>query len=270
MQALGVIVIAVLAVLGMAVTVWVFWPAFKGPDAARQAIGTHRLAFGSVVAVIVLNALVTLPFASVLRVDQGLTAGTFVLAALSTEIPMLLVIYVRLVMPGAVTWAELGLRPLRLDHIVRLGLGAGLAGLVVIDIVGTLLSQVGLRPNQLEQFDFVLTEGPLAFALLLVLAGIFAPCVEELFFRGFVFGLYRRRQPVWAAYLVSSVLFTLLHLEPTRMNVPQMAGLSAGILLLALMLTWLYQRTGSLYPGILAHAVNNATGLILFYAVGIR
>jgi uncharacterized protein len=105
---------------------------------------------------------------------------------------------------------------------------------------------------------------------LLVLAGIFAPCVEELFFRGFVFGLYRRRQPVWAAYLVSSVLFTLLHLEPTRMNVAQMAGLSAGILLLALMLTWLYQHTGSLYPGILAHAVNNATGLILFYAVGIR
>jgi uncharacterized protein len=270
MQTIGVIVIAVLAVLGIAVTVWVFWPAFKGPDAARQAIGTHRLALGSVVAVIVFNALITLPFASVLRADQELTSGTFVLAALSTEIPMLLVVYVRLIMPGAVTWAELGLRPLPLDYVVRLGLGAGLSGLVVIDIVGTLLSQVGLRPNQLEQFNFVLTEGPLAFVLLLVSAGIFAPFAEELFFRGFLFGLYRRRQPVWVAYLVSSVLFTLLHLEPTRMNVAQMAGLSAGILLLALMLTWLYQHTGSLYPGILAHAVNNATGLILFYAVGIR
>jgi membrane protease YdiL (CAAX protease family) len=31
-----------------------------------------------------------------------------------------------------------------------------------------------------------------------------------------------------------------------------------------------YQRTGSLFPGMLAHAVNNATGLILFYAVGLR
>jgi membrane protease YdiL (CAAX protease family) len=36
------------------------------------------------------------------------------------------------------------------------------------------------------------------------------------------------------------------------------------------MLTWLYQHTGSLFPGIVAHAVNNATGLILFYAVGLR
>jgi membrane protease YdiL (CAAX protease family) len=270
MQAVGVIAIAVLAVLGIGTTVWVFWPAFKGPEAARQAIGTHRLALGSVVAVIVLNALLTLPFFPVLRLDQGLTSGTFVLAALSTEIPMLLVVYVRLIMPGALTWAELGVRPLPVDYVLRLGLGAGVAGLVVIDIVGTLLSEVGLRPNQLEQFDFVLSEGPLAFVLLVVLAGVVAPCVEELFFRGFLFGLYRRRQPVWVAYLVSSVLFTLLHLEPTRMDLPQMAGLSVGILLLALMLTWLYQHTGSLLPGILAHAVNNATGLILFYAVGLR
>ena len=69
--------------------------------------------------------------------------------------------------------------------------------------------------------------------LLLIAAGVVAPFVEELFFRGFLFGLYRRRQPMWVAYLVSSVLFTLLHLEPNRMNVPQMAGLSVGIFMLA-------------------------------------
>jgi membrane protease YdiL (CAAX protease family) len=154
--------------------------------------------------------------------------------------------------------------------VIRIGLAAGLSGLVVIDIIGNLLSQVGLRPNQLEQFEFVLSEGPLAFALLLVAAGIIAPFVEELFFRGFLFGVLRRRQPLWAAYLVSSVLFTILHLEPNRMNVEQMAGLSVGIFILAIILAWVYQHTGSLFPGMIAHAVNNATGLILFYAVGIR
>src|SRR5207302_822583 len=110
----------------------------------------------------------------------------------------------------------------------------------------------------------------LAFTLLLIAAGVVAPFVEELFFRGFLFGVYRRRQPLWLAYIVSSVLFTVLHLEPTRMNVAQMAGLSVGIFTLAMMLAWLYQHTGSLYPGMVAHAVNNATGLILFYAVGLR
>jgi len=174
------------------------------------------------------------------------------------------------VLPGAVGWSQLGLRPLPVGYVLRMGLVAGLAGLVVIDIVGTLLSQVGLRPNQVDQFAFVLTEGPLSFAVVLIAAGIVAPFVEELFFRGFLYGMYRRRKPLWQAYLISAVLFTAVHNNPACMTPPQMAGLSIGIFMLALMLAWLYQRTGSLYPSILAHALNNATGLILFYVVGIR
>ena len=270
MSAFLLTAILVLGVLGLGITLWVLFPAFQGRQVARRDIGTHRLAIGAWLAVIVVNALITLPIAPFLHVEQGLTAGTFLIAALSTDLPMLLMVYVRLIMPGAVTPAELGLRPLPLDYVLRMGLAAGLAGLVVIEVVGSLLSQLGLRPNQLEQFQFVLSEGPFAFVLLLALAGIVAPFVEELFFRGFLFGLYRRRQPLWVAYLVSSLLFTVLHLEPTRMTVPQMAGLSVGIFMLALMLAWLYEHTGSLYPAIVAHAVNNATGLILFYAVGVR
>jgi membrane protease YdiL (CAAX protease family) len=261
---------AVISVIGLGIAVWVFLPAFQGVEAARRDLGSHRLTLGAWLTVIVLNVLITLPLAPFLRSDQGLTAGTFVIAALSTDIPMLLVVYVRLIMPGALTWRDLGLRPLPLEYLLRVGLAAGLIGFVIIAIVGSLLSQLGLRPNQLDQFEFVLTDGPFAFALLLVAAAVVAPFVEELFFRGLLFGIYARRQPLWLAYLVSSILFTLLHLEPTRMNVSQMASLSIGVLMLAGMLAWVYQRTGSLFPGMLAHAVNNATGLILFYAVGLR
>jgi membrane protease YdiL (CAAX protease family) len=262
----GAIVIAVLAVLGIGATAWVFWPAFHGPEAARRAIGTHRLAVGGLLSVIVLSLIPSAFIAPYLRMEQGLNSGSFVVAALLTQIPMLLVVYLRLVLPGAVTWAELGLRPVPLGYLLRLGIGAGAVGIVAIDIVGILLSQVGLQPNQLEQFTFVRSEGPLQFGMLLFSAAVVAPFVEELFFRGFLFGLYRRRQPLWVAYGVSSLLFTLLHNDPTHMTVPQMAGLSVGIFMLALMLTWLYQHTGSLYPGMLAHALNNATGLILVYA----
>src|SRR5438067_3795118 len=164
--------VAILAVCGIAIAVWVFVPAFQGPEAARRALGSHRLTFAAWVTVIVLNAVITLPLAPFLHIEQGLTAGTFTLAALSTDIPMLLIVYVRLIMPGALTWHDLGLRPLPLDYVLRVGLAAGLAGLVVIDIIGSLLSQVGLRPNQLEQFEFVLMEGPLAFLILLVPAAV--------------------------------------------------------------------------------------------------
>jgi membrane protease YdiL (CAAX protease family) len=263
---------SVVVVLGVAVTIWVFVPAFQGREAASRLIGSHRLEIGAWLSVIVLNGVITLPLtlSGVLNIEQGLTLGTFVIAALSTDLPMLIFVYVRLIWPGALTWTDLGLKPLPLDYTLRMGIGAGLGGLVIIDVVGTLLTQVGLRPNQLEEFEFVLHEGPLAFVVLLIAAAIVAPFFEELFFRGFLFGVYRRRQPLWLAYLVSSVLFTILHLEPNRMNLSQMAGLSVGIFMLALLLAWLYQHTGSLYPGMIAHAINNATGLILFYAFGVR
>src|SRR5260370_42332966 len=150
--------LAVAVVLGVGIAVWVLRPVFQGPEAARRDLGSHRLIFGAWLTVIVLNALITLPLAPFLHIDQGLTAGTFVIAALSTDIPMLLIVYVRLIMPGALSWRDLGLRPLPLDYVLRTGLAAGLIGLVVIDLVGSLLSPIGLRPNQLEQFQFVLTE----------------------------------------------------------------------------------------------------------------
>lgn len=263
---------AVVAVLGVAITVWVFAPAFQGREAAKRYIGSHRLELGAWVSIIVLNGLITLPLSlvGILNIQQGLTLGTFVIAALSTDLPMLIFVYVRLIWPGALTWTDLGLKPLPFWYTLRMGAAAGLGGLVIIDIVGTLLSQAGLRPNQLEEFEFVLSEGPLAFVVLLIAAAVVAPFFEELFFRGFLFGVYRRKQPLWLAYLVSSVLFTILHLEPNRMNLSQMAGLSVGIFMLAILLAWLYQHTGSLYPGIIAHAINNATGLILFYSLGLR
>ena len=52
------------------------------------------------------------------------------------------------------------------------------------------------------------------------------------------------------------------------MNPSQMAALAVGIFSLGVLLAWTYQRTGSLLPGMLAHAVNNAFGLIVFYAFG--
>ena len=263
---------AVLAVVGTGILVLVFRPAFHGRDAARAAIGTHRLAIGGVLSVLIFNGLLTLPLAlsGTLRLNGGFTTTSFILAALSTDLPMLFFVYIRLVMPGAVSWRELGLVPVKFDYLLRWGLGGGVVGLIVVDAIGTLLSQFGLRSNQIEEFEFALKEGPLSFGLLLVTAGLVAPVVEELFFRGFLFGLYRRRQPVWVAYIVSSVVFTLLHLQPGRMNVQQMAGLATGIFLLATLLAWLYQHTGSLYPGMVAHAVNNTTGLILFYALGVQ
>src|SRR5579871_104511 len=98
--------------LGVAITVWVFAPAFQGRDAAMRYIGSHRLELGAWLSIIVLNGLITLPLslAGILDIQQGLSIGTFVIAALATDLPMLVFVYVRLIWPGALTWADLGLK----------------------------------------------------------------------------------------------------------------------------------------------------------------
>lgn len=262
-------VLSVLLLVGFAIAGWLFAPVFRGREAARRHLGTHRLALAGVVVVVLFNALLTLPLAPLLRATQGaMTTGTFLVAALATQIPMLLLIYFRLIAPGAVTWQELGLRPLPIDRIVRVGVLTALGGIGLTVLLDAALSQVGLRQNQLEQFRFVRGGGLGPFLLVFVIGVVVAPCVEELFFRGFLFGLYRRRQPLWAAYLATGAVFALLHLEPTSMGPSQMAALAVGIFALGTLLAWTYQRTDSLFPGMVAHAVNNAVGLIAFYAVG--
>ena len=270
MPGLTVAIVGVLLLIGVGVAAWVLVPAFRGREAAMAAVGSHRLVIGSIITVLVLSTLALLPFQSELRLGSGMTTRTFLISAAATEVPMLLVVYVRLVRPGVLSWRDLGLRGRPADDVLRYGLSAGFLGVVGLEVVGLLLQQFGLRSNQIEQFQFVFREGRLSFVAVLLVAAVIAPCVEELFFRGFVFGTYRRAKPLWVAYVASSLLFTALHLLSGSMNLAQMAALSVGIFILALMLTWLYDHTSSLYPGMLAHAVNNATGLILFYAAGLR
>ena len=80
-------------------------------------------------------------------------------------------------------------------------------------------------------------------------AVVLASICEEWVFRGFLFGGLRHRWGVWPAALVSTLVFSLLHSY-------SLVGLAA-IFLFGLIFCWLYQRSGSLIPPILAHAALN-------------
>jgi membrane protease YdiL (CAAX protease family) len=263
-------------IAGLAITAWVLAPGFRGPVEARRDLGTHRLALGSLV-VVALGALVGTSLANAVLADVlasytrtgSMTIETFLVAALSTQVPMLLVLYGRLIAPGAITWRDLGLRPMPLERVLRVGMATGLAALLLAAVIGQLLASFGVRPNQVEQFSFVRREGLGAFVLVLLVAAVVAPFVEELFFRGFLFGLYRRRQPLWVAYLASGALFAFLHALPGVMDLAQNLGLVLAVFVLGTLLAWTYQRTGSLYPGIVAHGVNNGVALVVLYSVGV-
>jgi membrane protease YdiL (CAAX protease family) len=96
--------------------------------------------------------------------------------------------------------------------------------------------------------------------LALFTGGVVAPIAEEVFFRGFVFaGLYRERG-LWPAVVLSSILFALVHITPTSWP---------PIFLLGVIFAVLYERTGSIWPAVAAHAAVNSLSFLLVYLLEI-
>lgn len=92
---------------------------------------------------------------------------------------------------------------------------------------------------------------------------LLVPVVEELLFRGLLFGSLYKKQPV-LAYLVSTLAFGLIHILGYRM------GIAAGLLSLlqylpaGLWLAWSCTKSGSIFSAITIHALIN--GAALYFA----
>lgn len=99
--------------------------------------------------------------------------------------------------------------------------------------------------------------GTITFSLLAI--GFLAPVGEEVVFRALLFGWLRKRFSVWISVLISGAIFALFHADPG-----QLVQLTAAGCLLA----FVYERTRSLIPTIVAHACMNSTSVIITFLVG--
>jgi membrane protease YdiL (CAAX protease family) len=190
--------------------------------------------------------------------DQPRTAE-FVLAmlALQSAIPVA-AIYAVIVRMRGVPWSALGLRAAPWRWIF----GAALLTIPVLPLVAYVnylaqsLSGGPVRNPQIDILGPVAMSGP-GFAGLLVMAGIVAPIVEELVFRGLFFGWLRARLGVAAGVVLSAAGFALAHGIPILMPALFVHGM---------ILALVYQRSGSLWPPIVMHGLFNAIMLAALYA----
>jgi membrane protease YdiL (CAAX protease family) len=103
---------------------------------------------------------------------------------------------------------------------------------------------------------------PAELAALFAIACVAAPVVEEIVFRGLLFG--HARQGTWRwpkalsiafAMLFSATIFAAIHPQGV-LAVPALAGVSLGFCITR-------EWTGSVYPGMVAHGVHNGVLLSL-------
>lgn len=98
-----------------------------------------------------------------------------------------------------------------------------------------------------------LTGSTTAFVIFLLLIAFGAPFVEEIAFRGLVWGAaVKRGWSPWLATVLAAVPFALLHIEPIRVAPLLAAGLVLGVV----------RQYGGLGAAMAAHAVVNVIGAV--------
>jgi membrane protease YdiL (CAAX protease family)/uncharacterized RDD family membrane protein YckC len=121
--------------------------------------------------------------------------------------------------------------------------------------IGAYLVLIGLYSLVVkpDQEDIAPSFGPIWVQVFLIV--ICAATSEELCFRGMLFGGLRTRLPSLAAATVSGLIFGALH-APT--------GVSAvpPLIVFGMVMALLYERTGSILPGVILHALNNSVALL--------
>jgi membrane protease YdiL (CAAX protease family) len=186
-----------------------------------------------------------------------------VLAVPLTYLPLLALARRHLLEPAGLGLQEgLGFVPVpsgwgRCWRLVVIAAGAGLLGEWLLTLVA---EPLGLSSHWTEGFDDTMIWGDLPdLAASLVETIVFAPLFEEVVFRGLFFATLRRRFGFFASALISASVFAIAHGYGVL-------GF-ASVLWSGVIWAWVYERSGSVLPGILAHMVNNAVvclSVILF------
>lgn len=139
----------------------------------------------------------------------------------------------------------------------RLGIVGGLTSLVVASALA-LLIQKFVGPFESTAGTLGLNQSGIVLVLFVLLAMFGAPIVEEIVFRGMLFGaLAKAHVPEWAVVVITAAVFALFHFEPKRFLILFVIGLILGEV---------RRRTGSTTAAIYAHVINNtpaAIGILL-------
>jgi uncharacterized protein len=180
--------------------------------------------------------------------SQVAQSAALILIQLAYLLPLLVVFAYRRVNPlslgfGKFEWSTLGL-----------GCGLLIASYMIILVHNGVLTLLGVETQGVEILKlFDSLDSPVWFILVGV---IFAPIVEELFFRGFLFQGFRQKYGWVGGALLSSAIFGLAHLDPVAL-IPTF--------ILGLLLAYMYHRSNSVWPGIILHVLVNAMGLCSIY-----
>ena len=159
---------------------------------------------------------------------------------------------------GTSLTVDFGFRMERLDVPIGLAIGVALQ-LVLVPLIYVPLRLFGGDTDEVSEPARDIVDnavGPLGVVLLLLVVGLGAPVVEELFYRGLTQRALLKRigRPAWAV-VIAALFFALAHLQSLQFPALVAVGIAFGVLA---------QRSGRLGPSIFAHMGFNLTTAVVF------
>lgn|GEM_PF-550247 len=188
--------------------------------------------------------------------DNTLYSGT--LTGLTIAIVLMLGVYIIAIYPQRLTWGELGFRRFPMTRWKTI-----LLTTAFLMFIGTLMliitSYLG-NPTENSKTESLMQDlSPFSIAIALISAAVISPIYEEIFYRGFIYRWLRNRIGIGGGMIVSAFIFMIAHYPTTNtMPINFLDGL---------VLAWIYERTGSIWPAIIVHGLIN--GLTIIIAIGL-
>ncbi len=164
-------------------------------------------------------------------------------------------------------FTDIGFNKPKYRHVLYALAGFGLY--FILYIAGIMIATKiwpGLNVDQKQELGFDMSAKGSALWLIFISLVILPPLVEEIVVRGFLFSGLRTRLPVASAAIIASVLFAAAHLgEGGKSGILWIAGLDTFIL--SMVLCYMKEKTGSLWPGIGVHMMKNGLAFVLLFNI---
>ncbi|MEK4761189.1 type II CAAX endopeptidase family protein [Viridibacillus sp. FSL E2-0187] len=184
--------------------------------------------------------------------DNDLYAGT--LTGLTIGIILILGVYFIALRPKKLSWSEVGIKRITMKDwkiivILSVILMVGAVFIIVLtSFIGN--SWENSKTEAIQQNVTFIT-----VLIAIISAAVISPIYEEIFYRGFIYRWLRTRIGFIGAILLSSIIFTIVHI-PTY-NVMPVNFFSGIIFALA------YERTNSIWPSVIIHGLTNGIMVLL-------
>ncbi len=157
------------------------------------------------------------------------------------------------------TWTDIGLAPV---------------GFVVATLLASLLVWIfsmfpWFNAEEVQNVGFGLLSGSFDRVIAFITLVILAPIAEEIIFRGWLYGLVRKKTSVamssaWSIILSSllvSLVFGLVHLQ---------WNVGVNVFAMSLVLCAMREITGTIYSGMIMHMIKNGVAFWLLYMMGMH